>query len=328
MQQELLYENPDTSIRILGINAIGEESGNPTITEGRVLPWLQDTVIEDVWLDWQVTWRDVVILDRNNVPVDVYNLTVHDLNNPLNYVELKQLLKIISGDICNSFGDTDGDGVCNDGNNSGVAGDKPCTKGETLFCDDNCPNTPNGSDNGTCITGAYIGTHCNDNSTCGVGGLCSMNQEDTDNDTAGDACDNCIDTANPSQIDCDNDTFGDACDPEGITDTDGDLIDDGCDNCPNAYNPGQEDTGGDPGMGDACDDICTANLNGDSKVNSGDLLIMKIEYNKSGCVPDDPLHCCKADISRDGKVKSSDLLLMKLNYNRQDCNGLNPPCIF
>jgi len=79
-------------VRILGVNGIGLESGNTLVCEGRDLPWLQDTVDEHVWSQWQVTYRDVVILDGANVPVGVYNLTDHDLADPANYAELRALL--------------------------------------------------------------------------------------------------------------------------------------------------------------------------------------------------------------------------------------------
>jgi len=39
--------------------------------------------------------------------------------------------------------DNDNDGVFSDGDLSGIIGDNPCTGGDTGFCDDNCPNTPN-----------------------------------------------------------------------------------------------------------------------------------------------------------------------------------------
>lgn len=98
MQKELETENPSTIIRLAGINQIGAESGNPLNCEGRDIPWLQDTTAESVWADWQVTYRDVIILDGENKVVGVYNLTTYDLTNPTNYDELKNLLKAAAGE--------------------------------------------------------------------------------------------------------------------------------------------------------------------------------------------------------------------------------------
>ncbi|MFI5402074.1 MAG: hypothetical protein ACHQ1G_03985 [Planctomycetota bacterium] len=95
---ELLAENPATIIRLIGCNQIGAEAGNPSICAGRDTPWTQDTAAENVWVDWNVTYRDVIILDVDNIPVDVYNLTSHDLANPANYAELKQRLKDAAGE--------------------------------------------------------------------------------------------------------------------------------------------------------------------------------------------------------------------------------------
>jgi len=98
MQTELLAENPATAIRILGINSMGSETGNAAMCDGRDIPWLQDTITEQVWIDWGVTWRDVVILDRDNHVAAVYNLTVHNLADPANYAELKALFKQVAGE--------------------------------------------------------------------------------------------------------------------------------------------------------------------------------------------------------------------------------------
>jgi len=90
-------------IAILGLNAVGLESGNPSITAGRSLPWLQDVVDQDVWNKWHVddlrpgstgvVWRDVIVLNAENRAIAVYNLTEHDLGRPTNYEALKQLLR-------------------------------------------------------------------------------------------------------------------------------------------------------------------------------------------------------------------------------------------
>jgi hypothetical protein len=78
-------------------------------------------------------------------------------NNYISY----NYVRAVRGGQCGSFGDSDLDGICDDGDASGVVGDNPCREGNTVFCDDNCPNNAN------------------------------PNQEDSDSDGFGDACDNC-----------------------------------------------------------------------------------------------------------------------------------------
>jgi len=92
MQQELDGLPTKVEIHILGVNQQGLESGNASITAGRTIPWLQDTASVDVWTSWAVTYRDVVVLDAQNFPVAVYNLTEHDLADSTNFGNLKQLL--------------------------------------------------------------------------------------------------------------------------------------------------------------------------------------------------------------------------------------------
>ena len=98
MQDELVAENPATIIRILGCNQIGSEAGNPAICAGRDIPWTQDTLAANVWVDWAVTYRDVVVTDVDNITVAVYNLTTNDLADPANYAALKQILKDAAGE--------------------------------------------------------------------------------------------------------------------------------------------------------------------------------------------------------------------------------------
>ena len=55
LQTELDVEYPELGIQIIGVNAIGHESDNADMCEGRDLPWLQDTVELNVWDDvWGV----------------------------------------------------------------------------------------------------------------------------------------------------------------------------------------------------------------------------------------------------------------------------------
>ncbi len=92
MQSELDQMDLDLPIQILGINEAGYDAYNDYMTFGRNLPWLQDTYSANVWGTWDVTYRDVVILDADNTRYAVYNLTQHDLHDPDNYETLKQLL--------------------------------------------------------------------------------------------------------------------------------------------------------------------------------------------------------------------------------------------
>ena len=91
MQAELDTDYPSLGIQILGVNGIGLESANPNITNGRDIPWLQDVVTEDVWSSWNVTYRDVFVLDPYNQVYAVYNLTSNSLLTPANYDTLLQL---------------------------------------------------------------------------------------------------------------------------------------------------------------------------------------------------------------------------------------------
>jgi hypothetical protein len=92
MQAEIDALGPPVPVQILGVNAVGHESGNDLAVAGRVLPWLQDEAAVDAWGLWEITHRDVVVLDADNRVTAVYNLTSHDLANPANYDELRALI--------------------------------------------------------------------------------------------------------------------------------------------------------------------------------------------------------------------------------------------
>ena len=92
MQGELDDASPAVPIQLLGVNHIGAESGNPDVTAGVDLPWLQDVPQTDVWSAWGAVARDVYVLDGENRIITVYNVTANDLSNPTYFAELKQIL--------------------------------------------------------------------------------------------------------------------------------------------------------------------------------------------------------------------------------------------
>jgi len=81
MQTELAAENLPRPVKIVGINELGEESGNALATAQRDLPWLQDGDTNgngqsDVWHEvWHAARRDLTILDAANEKLGTINLT-------------------------------------------------------------------------------------------------------------------------------------------------------------------------------------------------------------------------------------------------------------
>ena len=107
MQNELRSVYPDLPIQILGVNEFGHESGNSLMTDGRTAPLLQDVDANnngssDVWYDlWDITFRDVKILNTQNEVVGTVNLTPpagYDLGEEINYDALKQIIADVAHD--------------------------------------------------------------------------------------------------------------------------------------------------------------------------------------------------------------------------------------
>jgi hypothetical protein len=91
MHDELFAAGID--VPIFGINAIGLESGNVQVCTDNDIGWLQPMTGQEVWTEWGITMRDLVILDEDNVVIAIYNLTEHDLQQPANYDEAYTLFE-------------------------------------------------------------------------------------------------------------------------------------------------------------------------------------------------------------------------------------------
>lgn len=97
MQKDLEATYPVLRIRLLGVNAYGQDAGNGPMTLGRELPWLQDVDADhdgrgDAAASWNANYRDVYILDGANVQVATFDVESKDLNQSANYTALQELL--------------------------------------------------------------------------------------------------------------------------------------------------------------------------------------------------------------------------------------------
>ena len=78
------------------MNPVGFELGNDSVSEGRDIPWLQDTdadgdgASDNFLTSWPFVYRDVVIVDQNNIAVESFSLTLHSLEEPDSYAELRR----------------------------------------------------------------------------------------------------------------------------------------------------------------------------------------------------------------------------------------------
>lgn len=103
LQDELRTHYPASPTRLLGINKVGAEIGNASMTSQRDIPWLQDGDTNgdgqsDVWLNsWPYEYRDVVLVDGDGEFHEVFNLAENDLTTVTSYELLKgRLLGIAS----------------------------------------------------------------------------------------------------------------------------------------------------------------------------------------------------------------------------------------
>jgi hypothetical protein len=97
MQQLFDDHYPSLGIGIIGVNEFGFDGNNQGFSDGRDIPWLQDTDsnsngISDVWYDsWNVEYRDVIIVDEANDERERYNVTTFNLATPENFETLRDL---------------------------------------------------------------------------------------------------------------------------------------------------------------------------------------------------------------------------------------------
>jgi hypothetical protein len=121
-------------------------------------------------------------------------------------------VRAVRGGQCGSFGDTDGDVVCDDGDSNGIPGDNPCINGEKLNCDDNCPSDANSlQEDSSPPQGNGIGDACDCEGDFDCDGDCDGTDASTFKmDFGRSAFENPCEGIDPcnGDFDCDNDCDG------------------------------------------------------------------------------------------------------------------------
>ncbi|MBD3334824.1 MAG: hypothetical protein GF355_04860 [Candidatus Eisenbacteria bacterium] len=73
LQEDLDDEDLARGVKILGINSIAREDFNEFMCQESKIPYLQDTLDEQVWSRWDAENYIMVILDAETRVVEVYN---------------------------------------------------------------------------------------------------------------------------------------------------------------------------------------------------------------------------------------------------------------
>ncbi len=148
---------------------------------------------------------------------------------------------------------------------------------------------------------------------------------DSDGDGHIDYRDNCPQTPNVNQEDSDGDQVGDACD--SCTDTadfDNYCLDD---ICPETFDPLQRDSYPPDGnnCGDACE--CEGNFDNDQDCDGTDAATFKLDFGRS--IFKDPCtneNSCNGDFRCDGDVDGTDAAQFKLDFGRSSYSNPCPIC--
>tara|TARA_B100000683_G_scaffold250002_1_gene264716 strand:- start:151 stop:831 length:681 start_codon:yes stop_codon:yes gene_type:complete len=90
MSQEVSIHQP--SPQFLAVNATAHEDAMEALAEQGSLPILQDEEDVDLWGQWQINYRDVVVVDANLKPIARINLTKNSLDDEPVYDALKSLI--------------------------------------------------------------------------------------------------------------------------------------------------------------------------------------------------------------------------------------------
>jgi hypothetical protein len=145
---------------------------------------------------------------------------------------------------------------------------------------------------------------------------------DTDGDGISDSNDNCLLITNPNQENTDSDSAGDACDAfpndaNESVDADGDGVGNNSDNCPIAANPGQENDDNDA-LGNVCDTDDDNDGVADAFPDNCRLIANADQLNTDG---DDLGNACDDDDDNDTKLDTADNCPLDSNQDQIDSDG-------